>query len=363
VRIVHVTDSYQPVLGGIENHVAALAARQAARGDNVTVLTCTTADDEGDAISSGDVEVRRARTWLDAWWASHSGFDVVHAHVSVVSPFSAPFAGRAARAGIPTVVTVHSFWNAMGPIPRAAATLSGLRSAPVVWTAVSRAAARHVSRRLPGQPPVRVVPNAVHVFPRSATPQRSRNDPLRIVSTMRIARRKRPHHLLRIFDALTAATSIPVELVIVGDGPLRASIQRQAARTASGRVSITGRLRMDDVLRVLGSADVYAAPALLESFGLAALEARCVGLPVVGHAGSGMADFIEDGVEGFLCRSDAAMTVRLRQLVEDEELRMRISEHNRTTAPLLTWETAMDCNDAAYAASGAVPAEDVVPAR
>ena len=35
------------------------------------------------------------------------------------------------------------------------------------------------------------------------------------------------------------------------------------------------------MLRLLAS-DVYVAPAILESFGLAALEARCVGLPVVG---------------------------------------------------------------------------------
>ena len=34
-------------------------------------------------------------------------------------------------------------------------------------------------------------------------------------------------------------------------------------------------------------ADVYVAPAVLESFGLAALEARCVGLPVVGVSAAG----------------------------------------------------------------------------
>ena len=41
MRILHVTDHYPPVLGGIETHVATLAARQAARGDEVIVLTST----------------------------------------------------------------------------------------------------------------------------------------------------------------------------------------------------------------------------------------------------------------------------------------------------------------------------------
>ncbi len=351
MRILHVTDSYEPVLGGIESHVAALATRQAARGDDVTVLTCTSAASY--PSDGGDVEVRRARSWLDAWWAGFSSFDVVHAHVSVVSPFSAPFAGRAARGGVPTVVTVHSFWNAMGPIPTAAAVLSGLRAAPVVWTAVSAAAAQHVATRLPGRSHVRVVPNAVDVTPRPE-PREGRDGPLRIVSTMRIARRKRPHQLLRTVEALAKHAKVPVELVIVGDGPLRVSVEsRMARRKQSVKVHITGRLRTADVLATLAGADLYAAPALLESFGLAALEARCVGLPVVGHAGSGMSEFIADGVEGFLCRSDVHMMMRLRQLIEDDDLRRRISEHNRTTPSALTWANAMDCNDAAYAACGA----------
>ena len=66
MRILHLTDHYPPVLGGIEAHVAALAARQAARGDDVTVLTSTPAAADGRvAHDRGPVRVRRARTAWD----------------------------------------------------------------------------------------------------------------------------------------------------------------------------------------------------------------------------------------------------------------------------------------------------------
>jgi glycogen(starch) synthase len=63
MRILHLTDHYLPALGGIETHVAALASRQAARGDDVTVLTSTAATADGRrSDDAGPVAVRRVRS-------------------------------------------------------------------------------------------------------------------------------------------------------------------------------------------------------------------------------------------------------------------------------------------------------------
>lgn len=351
MRVLHLTDHYLPVLGGIETHVAALATRHAARGDDVTVLTSTPATADGRYVDDrGPVRVHRAGSLLDGSRFDFRAYDVVHAHVSVVAPFSAPLAALASRSGVPTVVTVHSLWNGMGPIPTVAAGLAGLRSAPVVWTAVSRVAAQHVALRVPGRPHVPVLPNAVEVPPRAETPAAGESRPVRLVSTMRVARRKRPHQLLGMFEELRRSVGREVELTVVGDGPLRSGLERRVRRAGLREVvRVTGRLDPEDVLAELAAADVYVAPAVLESFGLATLEARSVGLPVVGHAASGMRDFVDDGVEGWLCSSDAAMVERLAQLVEDDDLRRRISEHNRTVRPTLTWANALEHADAAYA--------------
>jgi glycosyltransferase involved in cell wall biosynthesis len=266
-----------------------------------------------------------------------------------MAPFTSPTAAAAARRGAPTVVTVHSMWNRMGPLPAAAAAVAGLRQSPVVWTAVSATAARHLADRLPGEQHVMVVPNAVDVRPRTASPTPGRDRPVRLVSTMRIARRKRPLQLLRIFDAVRRSASTPVQLTIVGDGPLRPRATRRLRRDGlEDAVTITGRVEPIEVLRHLHDADVYVAPALLESFGLAALEARCVGLPVVGHAGSGIGEFVQNGVEGCLCARDGDFVDRLLRLVDSADLRHEMSEHNRTTASTMTWPNALDRNDEAY---------------
>jgi glycosyltransferase involved in cell wall biosynthesis len=349
MRILHVTDHYLPVLGGIETHVSALARHQALRGDDVTVLTSTPAFADGRRVADDDA-VTVWRTSLPAGFRTDfAAFDVVHAHVSVVAPFTAPVVSMAARSGAPTVVTVHSLWNGLGPVPELVARLTGLRGAPVTWTAVSEVAGRELAQRLPSSMRVSVLPNAADVAPRRASPARAGERAVRLVSTMRVARRKRPLALLQMYSTLRRATDVATELTIVGDGPLRRRVERYARRVGlGGSVTVTGRLEPPEVLAELSRADVYVAPALLESFGIAALEARCVGLPVVGYATTGMSEFVRDGVEGFLCRDDADMVMRLREICENEELRLRMSEHNRTTTSAMTWQRALLSHDAVY---------------
>jgi glycosyltransferase involved in cell wall biosynthesis len=351
VRILHLTDHYPPVLGGIETHVEALARRQAAQGDQVSVLTISPADADGrHDDDQGPVTVRRVRSAAAGRAVDLTAYDVVHAHLSVVAPFSSPLAARAARRGIPTVVTVHSLWSGMGPVPMAAAALVGLRGAPVLWTAVSHLAAEELSACLPGATEVLVLPNAVDVAARRMTPERHGDEPVRLVSTMRIARRKRPVQLLRMLQSLSRSVDVPVRLTLVGDGPLRPRVERYVDRAGlRDRVTITGRVSPARVTRLLAESDVYVAPAILESFGLAALEARCVGLPVVGRSDSGMTDFVSSGVEGLLAPTDEGMVEQLRDLVLDDRLRHRISEHNRTVASSMTWGNSLRSHDATYA--------------
>jgi glycosyltransferase involved in cell wall biosynthesis len=353
VKILHLTDHYPPVVGGIEAHVAGLAYRQALRGDDVTVLTSTPRTADGQtSVDTGPVEVLRVRSLMEGLRVDVDGFDLVHAHVSVVAPFTGPLAAVLARRGLPTVVTVHSLWAGMGPVPALAAALSGMRTAPVVWSAVSRVAARDVRRRLPFDRSVHVLPNAVEAPPRRMSPQQP--GAVRLVSTMRIAHRKRPMQLLEILDAVRRDAGAPVSLTMVGDGPLRGRFERRARRLRlDGSIRVTGRLAPARVLEELARADVYVAPAVLESFGLAALEARGVGLPVVGRLGTGLADFIEDGVDGLLCGSDTEMEQALVRLVDDEALRRQVSEHNRTVKHAMTWGRSLDAHDRIYSTARA----------
>jgi alpha-1,6-mannosyltransferase len=85
----------------------------------------------------------------------------------------------------------------------------------------------------------------------------------------------------RSIDALAALrdSGVDARLVIVGDGPLRARLHRQAARLP---VDFTGFVESRSaVATLLASADVALAPGPHETFGLAALEALACGTPAV----------------------------------------------------------------------------------
>ena len=79
----------------------------------------------------------------------------------------------------------------------------------------------------------------------------------------------------------------------------------------------------------LAVASVYVAPALLESFGLAALEARTVGLPVVACGRGGVGEFVVHRVNGLLTLDDDDMVSALAELVMDGASRAELTANNR----------------------------------
>jgi sugar transferase (PEP-CTERM/EpsH1 system associated) len=96
-----------------------------------------------------------------------------------------------------------------------------------------------------------------------------------------------------------AAAASDVRLVIAGDGPLRDSLEAEAARLGvSGRVWFAGsRSDTPDVLRAL---DVFVLPSLNEGVSNTILEAMATGLPVVAARVGGNPELVLDGVTGTL---------------------------------------------------------------
>ncbi|HEY0952489.1 glycosyltransferase [Nocardioides sp.] len=345
-RVAHVTDVFLPRLGGIETHVDDLVRHQRARGVDAVVLTPT--------APAGPDPAWVRRMPAGAARRAVAEFDAVHVHVSMLSPYGIAVARAAMAAGVPTLVTVHSMWAGVGGLLRLAA-VTRLRRWPVVWSAVSGAAAETFRRSLRGGE-VAVLPNAIDLERwRRPVPRPRDHDAVTIVSVMRLMPRKRPLPLIRAFEQVRAlAPASDVRLVLVGDGPLRGRVERHLRRRGlTGCVHVTGRIPRGEVLDHLASASVYVAPAPKESFGLAALEARCAGLPVVAHRRSGVGEFIRDRVDGVLVADDAEMVVALAELVLDPGLRDAIAEHNRRVTPPFGWDEALDRTEELYRVAAA----------
>lgn len=116
-------------------------------------------------------------------------------------------------------------------------------------------------------------------------------------------------------------------LLLIGDGPERAGLERLAARLGLGsRVAFCGH--RDDVPQLLEQVDVFVLPSLSEGMSNTLLEAMAAGLPVVASDVGGNRELIEPDRTGMLFRSGdvAALTGRLEQLLGSSELRARLGE-------------------------------------
>jgi N-acetyl-alpha-D-glucosaminyl L-malate synthase BshA len=108
---------------------------------------------------------------------------------------------------------------------------------------------------------------------------------------------KRTLDVIDIFDRVQ--TELPARLVLVGEGPDMPLARRQIKRRGlSDRVIFLGT--QSRVEAVLPCADLMLVPSEEESFGLSALEALACGVPVIGSAGTGLSEVIDDFQNGFL---------------------------------------------------------------
>jgi UDP-glucose:(heptosyl)LPS alpha-1,3-glucosyltransferase len=109
-------------------------------------------------------------------------------------------------------------------------------------------------------------------------------------------RRKGLPQLLRALSGVRDA-----HLVVVGADKELPRLRRVAEQAKlSGRVHFAGG--QEDVKPWYGMADCFVLPTLYDPFPNAALEAMACGLPLVTSLQCGAAEFVESGVEGYVCR-------------------------------------------------------------
>ena len=360
LRIALVSDCYVPRLGGIEMQVHDLARHLVAAGHEVVVLTTTAGPTEIDGVRVHRIDVpllpfdipftRRAFREVSRLLRVER-VDVVQFHGGVVSPLAYVGARSAQRMGLPTVVTVHCMWDYATPFFSLLDRMTKWGRWPIVLSAVSEVAAAPIRRMAGGRAEVVVLPNGIDNDQWVIEPVPRDDDVVTFVSVMRLAPRKRPMHLLRMFHEMVGRLPVGrrARLVIIGDGPELSQMEKFIrSHGLTGAVDLVGRRTRDEIRTIFSTSDVFVAPANLESFGIAALEARCSGLPVIAKQQTGIREFVTHGREGLLASSDADMVDLLELVVVDDELRTRMTEHNRSTPSAVDWSDVVRQNVAAY---------------
>ncbi len=175
-----------------------------------------------------------------------------------------------------------------------------------------------------------VIPNPVAWrAPRAAV--RASAGPMRILTIARL------HPIKGIDVLLDAAARLgggAWEWTVLGDGPMRESLEAQArALGVAARVRFVGF--HPDLTPFLDEADVFVLPSRAEGLPLALLEAMAAGLPVIAtRCGSGVVEALDGGAAGVLVAPEnpAALAAAVRALIDDPERRAGLAASARTRA-------------------------------
>lgn len=139
---------------------------------------------------------------------------------------------------------------------------------------------------------------------------------------------------------LAEVAAVPgIRLVVVGDGPSRASLQRQLP----GAV-FTGMLRGQELAQVFASLDVFVHTGESETYCQTIQEAQASGVPVVAPAAGGPLDLVDHGRNGLLYDPADPGSLRdtVARLVADVELRRGLATAGLAAVGERTWSSVVD---------------------
>lgn len=343
MRIAHVLSSFH--LGGQERVALELSRSLLRRGVEVTAISIAAGEEGplGAALRDAGASTRTV--------AKRQGFDVllplrlaaalralrvdvVHTHNPQPLIYGAP---AARLAGIRVVHTKH------GANPGSARQVALRRLAARLvdaFVAVSPTTATVARRRREvAEAKLSVILNGVDLaaFHPDATARADVRRELGIpdgawvVGTVgRLAIEKQHLLLVRAAAPLLGENA---HLVIVGDGPERATIEALVRQLSAAHfVHLTGV--RGDVARCLAGMDLFALSSQSEGLPLVLPEAMATGLPVVSTAVGGIPDVVEEGITGYLVPSgdEAALRSRFAAFKEDREKARLCGEHARSVA-------------------------------
>jgi L-malate glycosyltransferase len=277
--------------------------------------------------------------------------DIVHAHYAVPHATAAYLAdqvlsgtaGGQQGGSLPrTVTTLHGTdITLVGSDPSYAQVVAFSIEQSHGVTAVSESLKQDTERALGVRKEIRVIPNFLDCGSYRRLPEealrrhfcpRGGEDTLVLhVSNFRAV--KRVSAVFEVFKRMRE--HVRARLVMIGDGPDRADLERQVSDDGyADVVEFVGE--QPDLVPWLSAADLFLLPSSQESFGMAALEAMACEVAVVASRVGGLPEVIQDGVTGFLFAPDdlAGMADRAVLLAKDSSLRRAIgqaaAQHVRT---------------------------------
>lgn len=306
MRILRVAQKIYPeAKGGGAYHVHALSRDQATMGHDVTVLTV--GDNQAREERDGYTVIRKSALVEPLGNAVSPGvanylrkvdsFDVVHAHSHLY--FATNIAALRRRlSSVPLAITNHGLYSQSAPVWVFEQYLRTVgkwtfNAADVVFCYTDEDRERLSTYGVSTD--ITVVPNGVDTNRFTAAGERSPlidYDGPCVLFVGRLVDGKRPRDAIEVVDRLPR--ELDVKLYFVGDGPMRAELERVVAdRSLGAAVEFLGQRAYDEMPALYRSGDLLLLPSRAEGLPRTVLEAISTGLPVVASDLPQMASIVE----------------------------------------------------------------------
>jgi len=271
-------------------------------------------------------------SWRPLWRLLGDGTDVLHGH-KIGSNVWAAVLGSLART--PAIVAHEHTWSFQGQPLRKLLDRRLIAPRADAFLAVSELDRRRmveIERIDPAK--VIFVPNGI-----PEPPPRGGGDIRRelgvdaatpIVGTVCALRPQKALDVLIDAAAILAPRVDGLRVLIVGDGPERAALERRIAELGlAGTVVMLGH--RDDVRDLIGELDVAVCSSDFEGTPLSVLEYMQASLPIVATRVGGIPDIVADGSEGLLVepRDAGALADAVARLLRERDLASRLGSSAR----------------------------------
>ena len=352
MKIGIVTPYAYPMPGGVNDHVGSLYRVLRARGHDVRIITSSHGlqkASEGDIIRVGKGfsvpfngsmgTITLSPTYLQQMRQilERERFDILHYHEPFVPFLSLVTLTLSTSVNIGTF---HAFGGLSISYEFGKRMLGHYAHKLHGRIAVSPAARHFISRYFPGE--YKIVPNGVEPgrYQRAVPIARYRDGVPNILFVGRMEPRKGLIHLLRAFRKIQR-DGVRARLLIVGTGPGDREARRYVLTRQLDGVEFLGRVPEGQKAQLFKTADIYVSPATgRESFGIVLLEAMSAGAPIICsdiHGYRGVVRRERDGILVEPGNSDA-LAAAIRRLIDDPDLRARLSRAGEERAQLFTWD-------------------------
>ncbi|MVX36749.1 N-acetyl-alpha-D-glucosaminyl L-malate synthase BshA [Myroides sp. LoEW2-1] len=286
--------------------------------------------------------------------------DVLHVHYAIPHAYAGYMAKQMLKEqgiDLPMITTLHGTdITLVGNHPNYKTAVSFSINSSDYVTSVSESLKQSTRCLFETEKEIHVIPNFIEVkeFDCDDTPckRSAMADKNEVIITHISNFRK----VKRIEDVVSTFYGIqkqmPAKLMLVGDGPEKERAERQALELGIyDKIIFFGN--SNEIEHILSYSDLFLLPSETESFGLAALEAMAMGVPVISSNTGGLPEVNEHGVSGYLSNVGDVedMVANALKILKDQDTLCQFKENARNVAKKFSIDKVLPLYEDIYTAA------------